>query len=67
MISRRCHAGLELELPRLFRLFHLLGIHRLVNHTGYLDITAQWQPTYCIFCVTFLGLEFKQGEPGVKK
>ena len=38
-----------------------------MDHTGYLDITAQWQPTYCIFCVTFLGLEFKQGEPGVKK
>ena len=55
------------ELPRLFGLFHLFGIHRLINHAGYFDITAQWQPAYCILCVTFLGFELKKGEPRVKK
>ena len=32
--------GFRTELPRLFGLFHLLGIKTLVNHTGYFTVSA---------------------------
>lgn len=55
------------KLPRLFGLFHLFGIHRLVYHAGNLDVTAQRQPSYGIFRITSLGFELEQCKPGVKE
>ena len=48
------------ELPRLCGLFHLFGIKTLINHTGNLTVTTQWQPTHTILGGAILGLEFKQ-------
>ena len=52
--------GLRTELPRLLRLFHLFGVETLVDHTSYLTIAAQWQPTHAVLCVATLGFPFEQ-------
>jgi hypothetical protein len=51
----------------LLRLLHLFGVHRLVYHSGYLDVTAQRQPSYRILRITSLGFELEQGKPRVKE
>ena len=56
---------LATELPRLGFLFHLLGIHRLVYHAGYLDITAERHPSYAVDRLAYLLLE--QREIGIEK
>ena len=57
--SLPCRFGAE--FPFLGRLFHLLGVHRLVDHAGNLAIAAQGKPPDAIFSVApeaflFLGL-----------
>ena len=55
------------ELPRLYRLLHLLHVHRLVDHAGYLDIASQWQPAYAVGGVAVLRFELKRSEPRVEE
>ena len=43
------------EFPGLWRLLHLFGVHRLIDHAGYFAVAAEGQPPYAIFCVTLLG------------
>ena len=53
------------ELPRLDRLFHLLGIHRLVDHAGNLHIAAERNPSYAVS--GFSLFEFEQREPRIEE
>ena len=55
------------ELPRFGRELHLLGVHGLVYHTGYFDITTQRQPAEAILRGRMLGLEFQQRLPRVEE
>ena len=55
------------ELVCLGRLFHLLGVHRFVNHTRYLAVAAERKPTDAVRSVAVLRLELEQTEPRVEE
>ena len=59
--------GLCTELILLDGLFHLLGIETLVNHTCYLAVATQGQPSDAILRVAVLGFEFEQAELPVEE
>ena len=46
--------------PILCRLLHLLGVHRLVNHSCNLAVTAQGYPADTVLGVAVLGLPFEK-------
>ena len=52
--------GFCTELPRLLRLFHLLGIKTLVDHACYLAVATEGQPAYTVLCVAVFRLEFEE-------
>jgi len=58
---------LRAELVWLSRLLHLLGIHRLVNHTRYLAVATERKPTDAVGWITLLRLELEQTEPRVEE
>ena len=57
--------GFCAEFVGLRGLLHLLLVHRLVDHAGDLDITAQRQPSQTVFRV--LVPELEEREPGVEE
>ena len=59
--------GLCAKFPRLWRTFHLLCVHRLVNHAGYLDISAERKPAKAILRVAMFGFELEEREPRVEE
>ena len=59
--------GMRAKLPRLRGTLHLVGIHRLVYHAGYLHIAAQRQPAEGIGGLAVLGFELEEREPGIEE
>ena len=55
------------ELIVLYGLLHLLRVEALVNHTGYLAVATQWQPSDAVFRIAVLGLELEQAELPVEE
>ena len=53
------------EFIRLRWQFHLLLVHRFVNHSGDFDVTTQRQPSDSVFSLPFLGLEDRK--PGIEE
>ena len=51
------------KFPRLRRLLHLLGIHRLIDHPGDFDVAPKWQPTNAPFGLA--DLLFEERKTGV--
>ena len=63
----RWYRRLRAELPRLGRLFHLFGVHRLVYHTRDFAISSQRQPAYAVLRIAMFGLVLEQGKPRVEE
>jgi len=57
--------GFGAELVLFDGLFHLFRVHRLVDHAGDLDISAQRQPSQTVLGVS--AFEFEQREPRVEE
>lgn len=66
MISRRCQAGFEQKFPWLSRLFHLLGIHRLVYHTRNFHISPKGTQPIPYSVSLFFGLNLNKENHGSK-
>ena len=58
-----CRLGAE--LPGLGGLGEMLGVHRLVDHAGYLDVAAQRQPAEAVFGLA--APELEEREPRVEE
>lgn len=55
------------EFPGFRFLPDLLFIHGLIDHSGYLAITAQRHPPDPVFRMGILWFEFDQAEPGIEE
>ncbi len=53
------------ELPRLYGLFHLFGVHALVDHAGDLHVAAERQPAHAVLGVS--AAELEEREPRVEE